>query len=371
MPAPSLLSMASAMAVRFVKHMDDLGALPYTLARPILMNVHNPEKLHTFEIASPHLAKEDGEIWLELIKRDIPNWHEYQMPEETDNWYGVYCDLRDQVQKDLEADAEKMKTAIDGISAKRALLTPKIIPENTSKRMAGARPTAKQRRVAFLRRQDATKTSYGPPRPDTSKKRSIFQSAKISSALTMPTKALHNRASQIKRAPIALVEEHRRPVPPSTPAPPSKAPAPSTSQAPPQRIIRRPGMLPPSLQHPMLAQTGATPRPIHKVTIDARRASSSPGSSSNVSATKKPVTASTNPGFKDGADSHLLPPAPTAKPSPSTHPAPTAKSSPSTHLPHSPSPHPPTPGSSASPVQRVIRRRAPPSIFMPSKRRRV
>jgi hypothetical protein len=34
-----------------------------------------------------------------------------------------------------EADAERMKMAIDGISAKRALLTPKLIPERKGLRM--------------------------------------------------------------------------------------------------------------------------------------------------------------------------------------------------------------------------------------------
>ncbi|KAJ5145767.1 uncharacterized protein N7515_000331 [Penicillium bovifimosum] len=263
----------------------------------------NPEKLHAQEMASPHLAKEDREVSLELIKRDKPNWQKHQMPEETDNWDGMYHDLRDQAQKDLEADVQRMKTAMDGINAKRALLTPKIIPDSESKHMAGAQRTWRQLRVNFLRRRDAAKYIHGPL-----KNRWIFKSTKNSSALTMPTKSLHNRASQIESAPIALVEEHRRPVPPSTPAPHPKAPAPSTSQAPPQCITRHPGMLPSSLQHPMLAQTGATPRPIRKITIGARRASSGAGSSTNVSATKKPVTASAKPGFKGDADPHQLPP---------------------------------------------------------------
>ncbi|KAJ5571722.1 hypothetical protein N7535_005382 [Penicillium sp. DV-2018c] len=347
MPASSLFNLALATAIRFVKDLDDLGAMPYILARPILMNVHNPEKL------------EDGEIWLDLIKRDIPSWDKYDLPEETDNWYGVYCDLRDQVQRDLDADAERMKMAIDGISAKRALLTPKIIPDGRSSRMAGARPTAKQRQVAFARRLGVTRAPYDPGRSDaSSKKKSIFQPTKINSALTMPTKSLNNRASQIKRAPIALVEEHRRPTLPSKPAPPPKAPAQSTTQAPP--ISRRPGMLPPSLQHPMLAQTGSSPspRPVSKTKISAPRTASSAGGPSNVSATKKPVTASTKMEPKGGTDSYPLPSPPTAKPSLSPPPA------------HLLSSRPPTPGS-ASPRQGVIRRRPPPSIFMPAKRRRV
>jgi elongin-A len=227
--------------------------------------------------------------------------------------------------------------------------------------MAGAQPSAKQRQVAFARRMGVSRAPYDPPRSDaSSKKKSIFTPTKINSALTMPTKSLNNRASQIKRAPIALVEEHRRPAPAPKPAPPPKAPAPSTTQPPPPRISRRPGMLPPSLQHPMLAQTGSRPRPISKTTITAPRATSSAGGSSNVSATKKPATASSKPEPQGSADSHPLPSPPT----------PTTKASPSTLPTHPTSERPPSSGP-APPRQGVIRRRPAPSIFMPAKRRRV
>lgn len=77
MPAPSLLHLALATAIRFVKgtyigwnqspqffraeclltffgylDLDDLGAMPYMLARPILQNVQNPEKLVCLQLLS-------------------------------------------------------------------------------------------------------------------------------------------------------------------------------------------------------------------------------------------------------------------------------------------------------------------------------
>ncbi|CAI7640400.1 unnamed protein product [Penicillium glandicola] len=340
MPAPSLLHLATATAIRFVKDLDDLGAMPYLLARPILLNIHNPEKLHTMELASPHLAEEDEEIWLELIKRDIPGWEKYELPEHTKNWYGVYCDLRDQVQRSLDADAERMKMAIDGISAKRALLTPKLIPEGKGLRMAASRPSVRQRHATYDRRMVGH-----------DKKPSIFQPQKRNTALTMPTKSLNNRASQVKRAPIGLVEEHRRPN--ESPAlMPLSMPQPLAP-----RIIRRPGMLPPSLQHPMLAKNEAR---LRALTSTASAASPRAASSSDAPGAKKPAAVATELKLKRRATS---PPPGAATPSSSS-------SSSSLPAPRISSP-PSRPPSSGPPLPRlgVIRRRPAPSIFMPAKRR--
>lgn len=292
------------------------------------------------ELASPHLAEEDEELWLELIKRDIPEWEKYHLPDSTNNWYGVYCDLLDQVQRSLDADAERMKMAIDGISAKRALLTPKLIPEGKGLRMAGSRPSVRQRHATYDRRMVG----------GAEKKPSIFQPQKRNTALTMPTKSLNNRASQVKRAPIGLVEEHRRPAEQPAPQPASKP------QPLPPRISRRPGMLPPSLQHPMLAKNEAR---LRALTSTASAASPRGASSSDASGVKKSPAVATAPNLKRRATS---PPhgAETASSSSSSRPAPPTSSLP-----------PSRPPSSGPPLPRpgVIRRRPAPSIFMPAKRR--
>ncbi|KAI3238386.1 hypothetical protein DTO012A9_1856 [Penicillium roqueforti] len=346
MPAPSLLHLATATAIRFIKDLDNLGAMPYSLARPILLNIHNPEKLHVMELASPHLAEEDEELWLELIKRDIPEWEKYHLPDSTNNWYGVYCDLRDQVQRSLDADAERMKMAIDGISAKRALLTPKLIPESKGLRMAGSRPSVRQRHAPYDRRIGG----------GVEKKPSIFQPQKRNTALTMPTKSLNNRASQVKRAPIGLVEEHRRPAEQPAPQPISKA------QPLPPRISRRPGMLPPSLQHPMLGKNEARLRALTSTASTASPRGASNGDSSSV---KKSPAVATEPMPKlKGRPTSPLRGAET----PSSSYSSSSSSLPASHTSSLPSSRPP---SSGPPLSRpgVIRRRPAPNIFMPAKRR--
>lgn len=148
------------------------------------------------ELLSPQIAAEDQEIWLEFIKRDIPQWETYDLPEKTNSWYEVYCDLREMVQRSLDADAEKMKMAIDGIQSERARLTPKIISGTRARRIGGIGPSFRQRVV-----------SNAAPRKST-----IFTPQRRNTSLAMPTKHLNTRATQVRQAPRSLIEEHRRPV---------------------------------------------------------------------------------------------------------------------------------------------------------------
>jgi len=149
------------------------------------------------ELLSPQIADEDQEIWLEFIKRDIPQWETYDLPEKTNQWYEVYCDLREIVQRSLDADAERMKMAIDGIQSERARLTPKIISGSRARRIGGIGPSFRQRVISNAPRKS---TIFTPQRRNTS--------------LAMPTKQLNTRATQVRQAPRSLIEEHRRPVEP-------------------------------------------------------------------------------------------------------------------------------------------------------------
>ncbi|KAI9927396.1 hypothetical protein ASPWEDRAFT_138846 [Aspergillus wentii DTO 134E9] len=252
MPPPSLLQLSTATAIRNVKFLNDIGNIPYPLARPFLLKIESPEKLRLIEQLSPHISKDDDELWLEFIKRDIPRWDEYDLPEKSDCWYDVYCDLREQVQKAVEEDAEKLKMALDGISSERAEKSAKFVPDRRSLRLPQERPTAKQRYASYDRKMGGlapvfssansglSSTSSDPQGPsawsferpslprDTKKKSNIFTTKKRNNVLAIPTKQLHNRASQVRQAPRSLVEEHRRPSEPIAPRrtgpPPSVAP---------------------------------------------------------------------------------------------------------------------------------------------------
>ncbi|KAJ5770694.1 uncharacterized protein N7511_002745 [Penicillium nucicola] len=341
MPARSLLRLATAMAIRHVKVLDNLGSLPYVLARPILLKVDNPQKLHALELASPQFAEHDKELWIEFIKRDIPSWDQYELPEESNDWYQVYCDLGEQVERSLEADAEKMKMALDGITNQRARLTPKILPQGKSLRMAGARPSTKQRYASWDRKMGGIKPVHDPagwvfnaPNPSrdgVSKKRSIFAPQRRNNALSVPSNKLNNRASQVTYAPQSLIEDHRRP----EPAPASRMngnPAMIGSRQPPA----------PSNNHPL--------PPVRGVREDRLRALTS-GKPPPPSTPKKALVRAD---LKRPASPPL---------SASKAPAPSHDSSSSSSVPSSSGPPAPRPA--------VMRRRQEPSIFMPAKRKRV
>ena len=191
------------------------------------------------EVLSPQIAEEDSEIWLDFIKRDIPQWERYELPKKTNRWYEVYCDLREEVQRSLDADAAKMKMAIDGIKSERERLTPKIISGPRGRGLPGMRPSTRQRYVFYDRKiggitpaynkpvsSDPTSWSYHTPSLSRAefamsggkKKSTIFTPQRRNTTLAMPTKHLSTRASQVKQAPRSLIEEHRRP----TEQPPSR-----------------------------------------------------------------------------------------------------------------------------------------------------
>ncbi|PWY93302.1 hypothetical protein BO94DRAFT_460744 [Aspergillus sclerotioniger CBS 115572] len=209
MPPPSLLQLCTAIAIRNVKHLDDIGNMPYTLARPFLLKVESPEKLRSLELNSPHIMRDDEELWLEFIKRDIPRWEEYDLPEKPDCWYDVYCDLREQVQRAVDEDAEKLKLALDGISSEREKHSAKLVTDRRIIGLPRERPTAKQRYASFDRRMGGI--------APTKKKNSIFTATRRNTVLAVPTKHLNNRATQVRQAPRSLIEEHRRPAEPAVP----------------------------------------------------------------------------------------------------------------------------------------------------------
>lgn len=190
------------------------------------------------EVLSPHLAEEDQEIWLELIKRDIPRWNTYDLPKHSNRWYEIYCDLVTEVQRELDADAAKMKMAIDGIKSERAQLQPKVI-KGLPRGSRAPRPRIAPRGLYVSR--------PGMGTPDAKKKSAIFAPQRRNTALAVPTKHLSTRATQIKKAPRSLIEEHRRPVEQSVArrenhsiAPPGRVPLPGRAASASASVSTRP-----------------------------------------------------------------------------------------------------------------------------------
>ena len=268
------------------------------------------------EKLSPQLLGEDKEIWMEFIKRDIPQWDQYDLPEKSKNWYEIYSDLREDVQRALDADAEKMKMALDGLQSQKQRLTPKIISGPRTKGGQWSKST-------FGSRFGASRSSSISV---SKKKQTPFTPQRRNNALAVPTKHLHTRQSQVQRAPRSLVEIHRRPEPIAT--------APKRAERPPQLPV------PPGSSSSSLAEREARLRAI--------AAGQQPPPLSNPEPPRKrplPSSSRSSPPADSGGPSDRMLQASTRPPAQQT-PAP-------------------------SPARPVMPRKRPDSVFIQPKRRRL
>jgi elongin-A len=321
--------------------------------------------------------KDDVELWLEFIKRDIPRSDEISLPEQPDCWYDVYCDLREQVQKAVDEDAEKLKMALDGISSERAKHSA-ILVDRRSLHLPRERPTAKQRYASFDRRmggiapvfssknrsgsssdpQGSPIWSFGrPAAPRDTKKKNIFTATKRNPALAVPTKQLNNRATQVRQAPRSLIEEHRRPPESAIPQRPTlRVPGRSGSQAA-GRSNSSPVVVNPSLQEREAR--------LRALTSGRTTASASP---SRAQPRPLPQVSSARSGLSSSSSSVRPSPgslAATARPQPRTAQAAaedsrSSESALNTDL----------EASRASPPRAMIRKRPAPNVFIQGKKKR-
>jgi elongin-A len=173
-------------------------------------------------------VKDDRELWIEFFKRDVPQWEQFELPETSDCWYKVYCNLYEQVQREVEEDAERLKLALDGINSERAKHTSKFVADRRMARLPREQPTNKQKFALHDRKMGGLAPIYvpkvvggektwgleRPELPRLGKKSQLFM-AKRNKVLAVPTHRLNNKASQIKHAPRSLIEEHKRPLNPA------------------------------------------------------------------------------------------------------------------------------------------------------------
>lgn len=121
MPPSSLVRMATRACIKNLRSITDVGEAPYQIVRAILLRIENPQQLRQIELASPQICGPDGEIWLEFIKRDVPNWDKkpYE-PENPKKWYKTYKKLVIDSQKEVEDDAAYLKATLDKIKQDQA-----------------------------------------------------------------------------------------------------------------------------------------------------------------------------------------------------------------------------------------------------------
>ncbi|KAI9843834.1 MAG: hypothetical protein M1837_006095 [Sclerophora amabilis] len=319
MPAPSLHQLAKRGCVKNIKSIVDIGDAPYPIVRDVLVKIRDPEQLRQIEINSPQIWGEDGEIWQNLIKCNLPqkesNSH---TPKDPRNWYKVYrvclpglhissgalTNLYQKLHKEHQAailkDAEVLKAAMDGIKTERASHTSKLVdmkslPQNLRKHTAVGsrdRSTGNSRGgSSILTFGSGTRTKNMTGRQVVDKARRDAREQGIFSgrrcALNTPTHQLSSKASAVKSVPKGLPDADRA-MPPTMFAPKRKIPA-SKATPPSDRSTATPnGLSIEERERRLKAFTSSSPSTKHAPAATKRDSSGNPTSTATVAASSPP-----------------------------------------------------------------------------------
>lgn len=160
---------------------------------------------HQLEISSPQLIGRDGEIWLHLIKRDVPNWetkpHE---PKDPKNWWKVYKKLKEQTIRDREQGAEKLKAALDSINDEKEQKLAKVLPRKDLPK----EPTNHRARTLHNHNSGKTGGKSGHKLSLLEKIRKEAREARLA-RINVPTSQLVKGSNEVKKAPQGLVDEYK------------------------------------------------------------------------------------------------------------------------------------------------------------------
>lgn len=120
MPVPSLFNLAKTRLVQNIHMLEDIGDLPYAFLAPVLRQIQVPDQLVQLEANCPQIQGETGEIWLRLIKRDIPGWDKkpYE-PRDPKNWHKVYKKLKKEAEEAEKAQQEELRQKMQALQKDR------------------------------------------------------------------------------------------------------------------------------------------------------------------------------------------------------------------------------------------------------------
>lgn len=120
MPVPTLFALAKTRLVQNIHMLEDIGDIPYAFLAPVLRQIQVPDQLAQLEANCPQIQGETGEIWLRLIKRDIPGWQKKpHQPRDPKNWSKVYRKLKREAEKEAEAQQEELRQKMQALQKDR------------------------------------------------------------------------------------------------------------------------------------------------------------------------------------------------------------------------------------------------------------
>lgn len=187
---------------------------------------------HQLEQASPQIIGKDAELWMNFIKRDIPDWHlKPHEPKDPKNWYKVYRKLKEEARKDSTADEAMLKAALASIKNAKEANVAEIAPR------ANYNPSRRSR-ITYNYISGRTGSKGASKMTLMEKIRKEARDAKAS-RMNRPMHELPKRATTVSKPPQQFVEDLKqraatavsppptlRTAPVQTPRPPLHAPRP-------------------------------------------------------------------------------------------------------------------------------------------------
>ncbi|KAI1264133.1 RNA polymerase II transcription factor SIII subunit A-domain-containing protein [Xylariaceae sp. FL1019] len=131
----SLVELCTAVCIRNIKEITDVGETPYSVVRPILMKLDSAKQLRDLECRSPHLEEEDAECWQRLINKHFAALHRDHRysPKNPRLWHKVYAKYEKMDAEQKEAAAEKLRASFQKINDKKQMNTSKVVNYDSRK----------------------------------------------------------------------------------------------------------------------------------------------------------------------------------------------------------------------------------------------
>ncbi|KAH8179683.1 RNA polymerase II transcription factor SIII (Elongin) subunit A domain-containing protein [Sarocladium implicatum] len=228
MPVKSLMDLAMMTIFKNVKELTNAGDfLPYETLRPILLKVDSARQLRQLELNSPQIEGETGEVWLKLIEKDFPMEYRAQLfkPPDPSKWYRVYEKYKKIHDRRVQESEAKLREALAGFAEDNERNTSKIVNKKLPSRVVKRRGGPADHTVSSMtfNRGSRTKTLNGAG-VMRKVRRETKEIANIHGSLSkvFPPSSRNAALRQIKVAPTAMVEAHRRAANPSYRAAPKR-----------------------------------------------------------------------------------------------------------------------------------------------------
>jgi elongin-A len=278
MPVPSLFNLAKTRLVQNIHMLEDIGDLPYAFLAPVLRQIQIPDQLAQLEANCPQIQGETGEIWIRLIKRDIPGWDKKpHQPRDPKNWSKVYKKLKKEAAAEEETQQEALRQKMQALKKDRNGHQTTIINANLNL------PSARRSGWSF---GGGARSGWGDPAAPkkTGKmafdklKRGIYDAKRARpTASRLPQHILNETKRTVTQVPARMVRmaeaeamsqaARRTPVPKAAPAP---APAPVSAAG--ANATRRPIVR----QQPMPRLSDAAPERAERPRLPAGQQFSAP-----------------------------------------------------------------------------------------------